>query len=445
MQLNASRAGLRAQLAAATVALLGVAPMPARATEGTSSALLYAEPNRVTAFETRVDFKKELLKERVLHMNFTLDALTGASPNGALPSRLPQTFTGPSSSSAYRVAPGAVPLDESFKDTRYAAGASVDLPAGRLTTTTLGLNLSTERDYFSGGASASVAHDFFSRNTTLSLGVSGSLDVVRALGGTPDRFALVPAPAPAAASGASGGGVGSLLEDGEGEGEGEVPKGNESKRVGDVLVGITQVLNRSTLMQLNYSVSRSSGYLTDPYKIMTVALGGDSPLAGDPVNYRHESRPDTRLKQAAYWEGKHTFGRDVLDVSYRYMWDDWGIRSQTTEGRYLLQVGERNGFEPQLRFYRQTAADFFAYSLIDGDPLPTFASSDTRLGKFDAWTGALKYTRRLEAGGDLGFRVGYYVQTGDSHPADAIGSQRQQDLFPKVTAVMSQVSYSFRF
>ena len=163
MQLTAPRPGLRAQLAAATVALLGVTSMPARAVEGTSSALLYTEPNRVTAFETRADFRKDLGKERVLRFNFALDALTGASPNGALPSRLPQTFTGPSNSTSFRVAPGETPLDESFKDTRYAAGAGLDLPVGRLTTSTLGLNLSTEQDYFSAGGNVSVARDFFGK------------------------------------------------------------------------------------------------------------------------------------------------------------------------------------------------------------------------------------------------------------------------------------------
>lgn len=452
MQLNDARPAARARLVAATVALLGAASMPARATEATSSALLYSEPGRVTAFETRADFRRELTGERVLRMNFTLDALTGASPNGALRSRVVQTFTGPSGSSSYRVAPGDTPLDETFKDTRFAGGLSLELPAGRLTRTTLGVNLSNEQDYFSSGASVSVARDLFGRNTTLSLGVAGSLDVVRALGGTPDPFASVndaataADDAPVAFSGASGGALHGTLADDEGEGEDDVAKGSENKQVVDALVGVTQILDRATLMQINYSVSRSSGYLTDPYKLITVAVGeASSPNYGDPVDYRHESRPDTRLKHAVYWEGKHTFGQDVMDLSYRYLWDDWGIRSHTVDGSYLLKLGERNGLTPEVRYYTQTEADFFVHSLVDGATLPGHASSDTRLGAFDAWTASLKYTRKLDSGGDVSFRLGYYIQQGDSHPADAFGSQRGQDLFPTVSAVLSQVSYSFRF
>ncbi len=46
--------------------------------------------------------------------------------------------------------------------------------------------------------------------------------------------------------------------------------GDQSKDVLDFLVGVTQVINRSTLVQLNYSLSQSDGDLTDPYKIISV-------------------------------------------------------------------------------------------------------------------------------------------------------------------------------
>lgn len=431
MQLTAPSPALRAQLAAATVALLGAASPPARAVEGTSAALLWSEPDRVTALETRVDLRADLAGGRVLRSHFVLDALTGASPNGALRSRLPQTFTRASGVEAYRIAPNETPLDDGFSDTRYAGGADLELPLGRLTRTNLGVNASTEGDYLSLGASAGISRDLFERNTTLTLGASGSLDTVKPFGETPVPFAPMPS--------ASGSGEG---ED-EGEDEDDIPQGSEDKRVADLLVGVTQVVDRSTLMQLNYSLSRSSGYLTDPYKLITLALGSGL-LAGDPVDYLHESRPDTRLKHALFWEGKRALGRDVLDLTYRYLWDDWGIRSHTAEARYLLELGERNGIEPQVRFYTQTAADFFRHSLVDGEPLPDHASADTRLGAFDAWTWAAKYTRKGVGHGDLTVRLGWYVQTGDSHPPEAIGSQRDQDLFPKVTALISQVGYSFR-
>ncbi len=429
MQLISPGPGVRAQLAAATVALLGAASPPARAVEGTSAALLWAEPDRVTALETRVDLRSDLAGGRVLRMNFVLDALTGASPNGAIRSRIPQTFTRASGAGSYRIAPGETPLDDEFEDTRYAGGVSLEQPLGRLTRATLGANASTEGDYLSLGASAGVARDLFHRNTTVSAAVSGSLDTVKPFGGTPVPFDPMPSP-----TGGSGG---------DGDDDDDVPQGSEDKRVADLLVGVTQVVDRGTIVQLNYSLSRSTGYLTDPYKLITLALGSGL-LAGDPVDYLHEGRPDERLKHALFCGGKRALGRDVLDLSYRYLWDDWGIRSHTAEARYLRELGERSAVEPQVRFYTQTAADFFRYSLIDGEPLPEHASADTRLGAFDAWTVAAKVTRKGVGAGDLYVRLGWYVQTGESHPAEAVGAQRGQDLFPTVTALLSQVGYSFR-
>jgi hypothetical protein len=196
-------------------------------------------------------------------------------------------------------------------------------------------------------------------------------------------------------------------------------------------------------MQVNYSFSRLTGYLTDPYKIVSVVQGEGGPSPGTPVAYRYESRPDARTKHAVYWQGKRAFGRDVLDVSYRFLWDDWGIRSHTAEATYLLELGETDALEPHVRYYRQGEADFFVHSLLEPDPLPSFATADYRQGRFDAWTATLKYVHRFPYGVGLGIRGGYYVQMGDSHPADAIGAQRDQDLFPTVGAVLSQVNLSY--
>ena len=53
--------------------------------------------------------------------------------------------------------------------------------------------------------------------------------------------------------------------------------GSDSKDVLDLLLGFTQVLNRTTVLRVNYSYSDSSGYLNDPYKILSVV----DPLTGD--------------------------------------------------------------------------------------------------------------------------------------------------------------------
>ena len=403
-------------------------------------------PDRITAFETRAEFRSDLTNDKIARYHFTFDALTGASPNGAPAARIAQTFTRPQAltgasagmtATSYTVAPGDTPVDATFSDKRYEGGASLEWPLDASTRSTLGATISVEHDYWSFGANGRLTRDLFQKNTTLALGLAGSLDDVRPAGGAPDPFTPMPPPPP---PGTSTGGEGA----GEGEGEGGASVPGESKNVGDLLVGVTQVLSRSTILQANYSWSYASGYLTDPYKFVAVVQGPGDASPGDPVSYLFESRPDARTKQAVFAETKQGFGRHVLDATYRYMWDDWGVRSDTVEGRLLLGLGAVNSLEPQVRFYRQTAADFYVHSLIDGAPLPDHATGDNRLGAFEAWTTGMKYAHRFSTGQELALRMSYYVQTGDSHPADAIGSQKDQDLFPRVTALMSQVTLSFQ-
>ena len=439
---------VRIRLAAATCALLGFAPGPAEAVDVGSSTLLYTEPDRITAFETRAEFRTDLANDKVARYHFTFDALTGASPNGAPAARIAQTFTRPQAltgasgggtATSYTVPPGETPVDPTFSDKRYEGGASIEWPLDLSTHGALGATVSVEHDYWSFGANGRLTRDLFQKNTTLSLGLSGSLDDVRPAGGAPDPLTLMPPPPP---PGTSSGGDDEGESEGEGEGVESVP--GERKNVGDVLVGVTQVLSRSTILQANYSASFSSGYLTDPYKLVAVVQGPSDASPGDPVSYRFESRPDARTKQAVFAEAKRALGPHVLDATYRYMWDDWGVRSDTVEGRLLLDIHGANSFEPQVRFYRQTAADFYVHSLVDGEPLPDHATGDNRLGAFDAWTTGMKYAHRFSTGQELGIRLSYYVQTGDSHPPDAIGSQKEQDLFPRVTALMSQVTLTFQ-
>jgi hypothetical protein len=61
-----------------------------------SALAYYHEDGRVQAIEPVVDVSKVFADGQSLNFNATFDALSGASPNGALPSHAPQTFTGPS-------------------------------------------------------------------------------------------------------------------------------------------------------------------------------------------------------------------------------------------------------------------------------------------------------------------------------------------------------------
>ena len=194
-----------------------------------------------------------------------------------------------------------MPLDDTFLDTRFALNANWTQPLARVYTVSAGLGFSTEYDYRHLGANLSLARDFNKRNTTLSAGVAWSQDDIEPVGGAPIPLAQM----------LDVGDVGNKL-------------GNDSKDVLDLLLGFTQVLGRATVLRVNYSYSDSSGYLNDPYKILSVVdpVTGDTiarlPAAGaqGPTGvYRYESRPDSRVKQSLYAEVKHAFGAPVLRLA----------------------------------------------------------------------------------------------------------------------------------
>ncbi|GJM43252.1 MAG: hypothetical protein DHS20C21_00940 [Gemmatimonadota bacterium] len=421
MQLSATKPGsVRRRLAAAACVLVGATATPVDAIEVSSANLVYSESNRVTVLETRGSLRADFGDRNTLTILTTFDSLTGASPNGAVPSPLPQVFTRASGGGSYTMPPGETPVDDSFEDTRIAGSASLARSLGRMTTMNLGASYSTEFDYESVGIDARIAHDVFQRNTTLSLGLSRSFDTVDPVGGPPVPLATMRRgglPQPKA-------------------------EGPEHKAVTDAVIGVTQVVDAVTLVQMNYAFHHSSGYLTDPYKLVSVVQAEDAVSPGTPFEYVYEKRPGSRTKHALYGRAKRALDLDVLDVSYRYLWDDWGVRSHTIEGRYHWEATSAHGLEPQLRYYRQVAADFFAYHLVDGAEKPVNVSADARLADLHSWTAALQYRYRFTGGSRLAARLGYYRQDGDGPTDTPFGAMKDRDLFPTLNAIISQISFT---
>jgi hypothetical protein len=424
-----------ATLAAATCALLGSAvAAPVAAQDESSgwsvdSALLYygESDGRVRDVSAAVSALRDFGDERKLATTLAADTLTGASASGAIALDRPQTFTSPSGRAGYTTPAGDVPLDDTFHDTRFALNASWTQPLARLYTVSAGAGFSTEYDYTHIGANLSLARDFNKRNTTLSAGVAWSQDEVDPVGGRP-----IP--------------LSQMLDVGN---DSNKRGGGESKDVLDLLLGFTQVLNRSTVLRVNYSYSDSSGYLNDPYKLLSVVdpVTGDT-LARAPIGqgpngvYLFESRPDARTKQSLFAEVKHAFGAPVMYLSYRYMTDDWGIDSHTGEVRLHWPRGD-GYIEPQLRYYTQSAADFYRASLVSGTALPRYASADSRLGDFDATTIGVKYGHGSANGNEWSIRAEYYQQTGSVPSEQIIGNQANREQYPDLSAVIVQFGYRF--
>ena len=135
-------------------------------------------------------------------------------------------------------------------------------------------------------------------------------------------------------------------------------------------------------------------------------------------------------------------GRDIIDLSYRYMTDDWSIGSHTVEANYRWMLRPDRFLQPNLRLYRQSAAEFYSRWLLDSQTLPKYVTADYRLGEFDAWTVGLRFGQTVRPGQDFVLRVEYYWQFGDSSPPGAPGALANFDLFPTVDAWIVNAGYS---
>jgi hypothetical protein len=429
-------ANARRRLIAASCALLGSAA--ARSQDGqtapTGSGLLddwsadsalayYHEDGRIQAIEPIVNASKTFSDGEALSLNATFDSLSGSSPNGALTSRTPHTFASPSGTSltgkrTYTTAAGQLPVDPKYHDQRLAVGGDWTLPLSRVTQLSVGGKLSDEHDFLSATVNASIAHDFNEKNTTVSFGISNEYDSIKPIGGTPVA-----------------GSDYSLFD----------KTGGKSKDGVGLLLGLTQVMTRNWLTEFNVSVDRFTGYLSDPYKIISVI-----DTAGNTTGYVYESRPDQRIRKSAYWENRVMWTDQVSTaLSLRAMADDWGVRSDTAQLHLRWSLSDRDRYiEPTLRWYRQTAAEFYTPWILGTDkPATSYESSDSRLAAFHALTYGLKYAQTLaghdgHAGPEFSIRAEYYQQTFDNQMG-APGALQGLDLYPSLKAFLVQVGWRF--
>ena len=391
--------------------------------------LSYSEGDRVSAGEGIISATRLFENDEVLNLKLTVDTLTGASANGAVTQPTVQTFTRPSGEGQYTVAPGNTPLDDTFHDTRVQLNAQWTQPLFDNTRVSGGAHLSKEYDYLSLGINASMAVDFNRKNSMISFGGSLFRDTITPEGGIPISFSSMVI----------------RMEQNDTEWQKEFNNtrngSEESKLTTDILLGFTQVINRRMLMQFNYSYSVVDGYMTDPFKIISVV--NSEGLTQDNM---YENRPDKRTQQSMYVQSMYHFDTTVLDISYRYMSDDWDVVSQTIDSRFRIPFGNNSYIQPHIRYYQQSAANFFspflneeAYKMTP----PNFMSADYRIGEMSTSTLGIKYGTVINHGNDISFRLEYYHQTPTDSGFESPGALVKLSLYEPIDALIFQVNYSF--
>jgi hypothetical protein len=142
---------------------------------------------------------------------------------------------------------------------------------------------------------------------------------------------------------------------------------------------------------------------------------------------------------------KRSFESGILDLSYRWADDTWDIRSHAIEAAFKFKLEDRYFIRPSFRLYQQDAAFFYRHSLTSSEQTPQYASSDSRLAEFDATTLGFEYGRNLAFDRKQSITVEYYTQQGDSHPADAVGLQQEQDLYPTLRTLIIKYVFSIKW
>ncbi len=426
---NNTKLSVKSKLTMATCALLQAGAPAAQAETGDwnidTAFLYYSEADsRVSVFEPVVTASKEIDEDEFVKVKVVYDVLTGSTPYGAVPTQSVQTFTKPSGQSNYTTPAGELPLNSSFRDTRVAVGADWIVPLDRLKRITVGGNLSKEYDFNSLSASVNYAQDSSDRNTTYSVGLAYTADEWDPVGGKNPEFTYM---------------IDGNFDQGD-------KGGTDSKDTTDFMLGLTQVINRSTIMQFNLGFSNSSGYLTDPYRFISV-LENDGKLTtnlptAESFPYLYEKRPDKRSRNTFFWRTVHHLNEDVINFSYRYFTDDWGIDSHTLDFRYRYELGGKHYLQPHLRYYSQSSADFFVNYLLASEVATTdFASADYRLSEFTGTTIGLKYGYEVNNNSEFTIRAELMNQSYTVQDA-ILAEQQGLDIAPDLSAVIFQMGYN---
>lgn len=402
---------------AALAAILLDIPVVAHADSGPTTqlditSLFYGEQSRAQVVEPLIRATRLYPDGQSLSAQIGFDIITGASPSGALPTGDIQTTT-TASGNTVTIPAGELPMTQ-FRDQRIGLDGDWQKPLGRYFTSVIGGHFSREKDYQSVGFNGRLSVDLWRRLTTLTVGGGYNHDSVFPTGGTP--------------AGLSDGTI--------------ISTNGNPKQVKTLVLGIAQVLSRRWLVGVDASRTLESGYLTEPYKLISVV----DATTGIPILNLTDQRPDTHNRTSILLSSTYHFTKDILYLNYRHYWDSWDVKSNTVDVKYRHELGGDMYLEPHVRYYKQNAAGFFTFDLIDGAPLPDFATADTRLGLLKTITVGSTFGFHIgDSPGEWNARAEFIRQTGESHPADAIGVQQNFDLSPPINTFAIVVGYSLHF
>jgi len=154
------------------------------------------------------------------------------------------------------------------------------------------------------------------------------------------------------------------------------------------LMGISQVLDKNSIIKSNITLSYHEGFLSDPYKLVFFENAG----------IQSDKRPGHRFEWAwltQYIRHFKSLNHAALHVDYRYYQNDWNVHAHTAELSWHQPVIDDWQLIPRFRYYSQDSASFYQPYVVANDH-PNFYSSDYRLAGFGALSGGIKLAKTFE-------------------------------------------------
>jgi hypothetical protein len=207
---------------------------------------------------------------------------------------------------------------EPFEKSRGQVIVGIDQGFGPTTSVAGNFYRSQEVDYTSTSAILTISQDLNARNTTLVLRGQYNNDQ-----------------------------VGKILESGE--------LVTQKKRVFTGAVTLTQLLSPTTVLDLSYDLMHQKGFLSDPYRQVTVYDHLGQRFTTD------ELHPDFRARNAVTGRLSQLFPAVKASFigSYRYYFDSWKVKSSTMELRLNKYIIDDLIFGVDYRYYIQKQASFY--------------------------------------------------------------------------------------
>jgi hypothetical protein len=218
--------------------------------------------------------------------------------------------------------------------------------------------VSSERDYLSRGASVDARTYSDDRNRTYAFSIAGANDRIN-----PQN--------------SNAGGI-----------------TNAPRNSLEYLIGITQALSPTQIVQSNLTYSSGHGYYDDPYKLLDKRPAERKIFAWLTRYNQYFAEPDAALR-----------------LSYRYLHDSFGGDSNTLTAAWVQALPREWSVTPAVRYYSQGAAYFYHDPPAgSGFELGQPYSMDTRLSAFGAFTVGVDVGKALADGWSVDLRADFYRQ-----------------------------------